>query len=133
MNQLVLDTDVSSRVFRGRHTARLKAKLSDQALCVTFVTVGELWKWAEGRDWGWRTRAELEHWLSGLKILESDDEVSRTWGRMAAAGERRGRPRPPNDMWIAACCLARGLPLVTYNVKDFVDFVDHEGLSLVES
>jgi predicted nucleic acid-binding protein len=36
-----------------------------------------------------------------------------------------------NDTWIAACCLAHGVPLATQNVKDFTDFVEHEGLVLV--
>jgi hypothetical protein len=31
--------------------------------------------------------------------------------------------------WIAACCLARELPLATLNLKDFADFVEHEGPS----
>ena len=32
---------------------------------------------------------------------------------------------------IANCCLARELPLATLNLKDFADFVEHEGLELV--
>jgi predicted nucleic acid-binding protein len=44
---------------------------------------------------------------------------------------RRGRPRPANDMWIAATCLAHGLPLATLNIKDYVDFADHHGLELI--
>ena len=44
---------------------------------------------------------------------------------------RRGRPRPMNDSWIAACCLAHGLPLATLNVKDFDDFRRHDGLDLI--
>jgi hypothetical protein len=50
--------------------------------------------------------------------------VSRMWGRISADATRRGRPRPANDSWIAACCLARELPLATLNVKDFADYVD---------
>jgi predicted nucleic acid-binding protein len=34
-------------------------------------------------------------------------------------------------MWIAACCLAEGLPLATSNVKDYEDFVHHHGLVLI--
>jgi predicted nucleic acid-binding protein len=64
-------------------------------------------------------------------VLDSDDEACRTWGRISAEANLRGQPRPVNDSWIAACCLARGLPLATLNVKDFVYFVDHEGLVLV--
>jgi predicted nucleic acid-binding protein len=36
-----------------------------------------------------------------------------------------------NDTWIAACCLVRELPLVTFNTKDYLDFSDHEGLELL--
>ena len=30
--------------------------------------------------------------------------------------------QPVNDSWIAACCVARGLPLVTFNIKNYADF-----------
>jgi toxin FitB len=53
------------------------------------------------------------------------------WGELSAAATQRGRPRPVNDTWIAACCIAYGLPLATLNVKDFADFAEHDGLALV--
>jgi toxin FitB len=52
-------------------------------------------------------------------------------GRISAEARRRGRPRPANDSWIAACCLAREFPLATLNVKDFEDFAEHAGLQLI--
>jgi len=64
-------------------------------------------------------------------VIDSDEVVSREWGRAAAAARARGRPRPTNDSWTAACCVARGLPLATLNVKDFEDHVEHDGLVLV--
>ena len=36
-----------------------------------------------------------------------------------------------NDTWIAACCLAYDLPLATLNIKDFTDFAEHEGLTVL--
>ena len=48
-----------------------------------------------------------------------------------AYAEKRGRPRPVNDSWIAACCLTYDLPLATMNVADFEDFVEYEGLRLI--
>jgi predicted nucleic acid-binding protein len=56
------------------------------------------------------------------------------WGELSAAATQRGRPRPVNDTWAAACCLAYDLPLATLNIKDFADFADfaeHDGLMLV--
>ena len=34
---------------------------------ITFVTFGELAKWAEIRKWGLRRREELTSWLSALR------------------------------------------------------------------
>jgi predicted nucleic acid-binding protein len=36
-----------------------------------------------------------------------------------------------NDSWIAACCLSYDVPLATLNTKDFVDFVQRDGLRLL--
>ncbi len=52
-------------------------------------------------------------------------------GELQAHAQLRGRPRPANDTWIAACCLVRDHPLATLNVKDFADFAEHEGLELI--
>ena len=57
--------------------------------------------------------------------------MSRIWGRLAAAAQLRGDTRSDNDLWVAACCLSQGLPLVTRNVKDFVAVVQHHGLTLI--
>jgi toxin FitB len=31
---------------------------------------------------------------------------------------------------IAACCLTRALPLATFNTKDYIDFAEHDELTL---
>ena len=51
--------------------------------------------------------------------------------RFGAHARLRGRPQPVNDSWIAACCLAGELPPATFNIKDYADFAEHEGLELV--
>jgi predicted nucleic acid-binding protein len=128
---VVLDTDVASQIIRERLTGPLLGRLAGPVWAVTFVTVGELWKWAELRSWGPRSRSRLETWLGRVVVLPYNAKVSRTWGQIAAAGQRRGRTLPVNDSWIAACCLARELPLATLNVKDYIDMVEHEGLMLL--
>ena len=54
-----------------------------------------------------------------------------TWAAVTAGAQRRGRPRPLNDSWIAACCIESGLPLLTLNRRDFADFAGHDGLVLL--
>ena len=64
-------------------------------------------------------------------VLPYSEDVARIWGRISAAAIQRGRPRPANDTWIAACALTYGLPLATLNAKDFKDFAEHDGLNLI--
>ena len=131
MSYVVLDTDVSSLILRDRLTGPLVARLTGRAWCVTFVTVGELWQWADLRAWGAGRRAALESWLTSVVVLPYGDQPCRTWGRISAAATRRRRPRPANDTWIAATCLSHNLPLATRNTKDFQDFADRDGLVLL--
>jgi predicted nucleic acid-binding protein len=116
---VVLDTDVASLSFRKRLPQSLHGPLAGKLTCVTFVTIGEMTKWAELRDWSPRNRQRLEYWLSGQVHLGYDITVARNLGRLSAAAQRRGRPIQANDTWIAASCLSEGLPLATVNTKDF--------------
>lgn len=131
MPRTVLDTDTASLTHLRRLSSKLAAKLLHADPVITFVTLGELTAWPRMRSWGMHNRRELTRWLSTVPILPGDEDVATTWGKLSAAARRRGRPRPHNDMWIAACCLTHDLPLATLNVKDFEDFAEHHGLRLI--
>lgn len=122
MADVVIDTDVASLLQKERAPAWVQRHIVGNRVWLSFVSVGELWKWAEVRSWGERNRHELEAWIARRPVIPYDDEVARTWARLAAAAQRRGRPRPQNDTWIAACCVRHGIGLVTINTKDFEDF-----------
>lgn len=128
---VVFDTDVASLGYRGELSSSVLKRLLDQCAGLTFVTVGELTRWSMVRRWGGRRRTLLEQWIAHRLVLPYNEDVARPWGRMSAAATRRGRPRPANDTWIAACCVVHGLPLATRNVRDFGDFPQHDGLRLI--
>ena len=130
MADIVIDTDAASLLQRGRAPAWVHRHVLGARVWVSFITVAELWKWAEVRDWGQPRRRELELWLGRRPLIPYDAEVARTWARLSAGGQRRGRPRPQNDTWVAACCVRHGIGLVTLNQKDFADF-RAEGLVLL--
>ena len=131
MSELVVDTDVASRLLRRRIDGPLAQKLASNVIAITFVTVGELTRWTLVRRWGPNRVATMSAFLDSLVVLPYDQRVAARWGELQAYAQLRGRPRPTNDSWIAACCLTRELPLATLNVKDFVDFREHEGLELI--
>ena len=131
MKRIVLDTDVSSLSIKDKLPPASRARLGIAQFSITFVTLGELTQWATFRDWGPRNRARLARWLASKAILPYSEDVARKWGELSGFALRRGRPRPANDTWIAACCLVYELPLATLNVKDFADFAEHHGLVIV--
>jgi hypothetical protein len=109
----------------------LATRLIGRRPLITFITLGELTKWTEIRHWGVRSRQALADWVSGMVVLQGNDPVAVTWGRLSAAAHLRSRPRPVNDMWVAACCLTYDLPLATLNLKDYEDFKVHHGLRIL--
>jgi predicted nucleic acid-binding protein len=130
VESIVLDTDVASLSFKRALPASLLPHLIGRRPFVTFATLGELAKWADQRNWATPRRDRLNQWLSTIPVLPGTERVARTWGELSAFAARRGRPRPQNDTWIAACCLAYEMPLATLNIKDFADFATYEGLEL---
>ncbi len=131
MSLVVVDTDVASTLLRRRASDTLARQLTGHTIAITFVTYGELTKWTLVRHWGPRSLETMRTFLGELVVLPYDQHVATRWGEIQAYAQLRGRPRPANDSWIAACCLVRGLPLATFNIKDFADFAEHEGLEIV--
>ena len=130
---IVLDTDVSSLIIKHQLPRAFQARLAGALLCVTFVTVGELRLWVElhGDHWSQERHDDLVSWTRDLVTLPSTREACHAWDALSAATMKRGQRRPQNDSWIAASCIARGLPLAIRNVKDFSYFAEHHGLDLI--
>ena len=126
---VILDTNIASQRFKKRPQVSL-TRLIGTTPIITFVTYGELFKWARMRDWAPNSFAGLHDWIGRVPVIDSDADISEAWGELSAAGAKRGRSKPENDTWIAACCLVYDMPLATLNVRDFQDFVDHDGLRL---
>ncbi|MDF2742828.1 MAG: PilT protein domain protein [Actinomycetia bacterium] len=101
-------------------------------ISIAFATAGELWKGALAKRWGGAGRGGLDLWLAETRVVSAGLAVAEIWGKITARAQRRGRPRPLNDTWIAACCIEGGLPLLTLNRRDFVDFAELDGLVLLD-
>ena len=123
---VVADTDVVSHLMRGTLADALAARLRERTLLVTFITVGELFRGATHARWGQRRTAALADWVSRVPVMQGSEDVARRWGRLTGAALRSGRPLPANDAWVAACCLAKGLPLATLNLRHYGHIADLE-------
>ena len=92
MSLVVLDTDVASASFRNRVPERLRARLAGQTLCISFVTLGELTKWATLRSWGPRRLAGLAEWRQHAAVLEYDEAVAITGASCRPEPSSAGAP-----------------------------------------
>jgi predicted nucleic acid-binding protein len=89
---VILDTDVASLSHKRKLAGPLATRLIGRRPLITFVTFGELTKWAEIRHWGNRNRQALADWLSGVPVLPGDEPVAAMWGRLSAAAVQRASP-----------------------------------------
>ncbi len=120
METVLLDTDVVSFIFKKDTRAAFYQKhLEGKVPAISFMTVAELFQWAEVRQWGVSRRRQLEESLKAYTILPFDIHVCRLWGAVRAMGQASGKRISAQDAWIAACALHYDLPLITNNSGDF--------------
>jgi predicted nucleic acid-binding protein len=116
----LVDTSIISLVLkRDTRAVAYVLHLAGRVGVLSFITLAELYRWPEERDWGTRRRAELARLLEPYEVAYPDEALCRRWALLVAAVRRAGRPLPFADSWIAATALHLDLPLVTHNPGDF--------------
>lgn len=116
----LVDTSVFSLILkRDTRAAAYLPHLEGLIGVLSFVTLAELFRWPEERDWGPRRRTDLTLLLEPYTVAYPDELLCRRWALLMAAMRRSGRPLPFGDSWIAATALHLDLPLVTHNLSDF--------------
>jgi hypothetical protein len=90
MRRVIIDTDVASLSIKDRLPPTLLRELVGVQVGITFITLGELVRWATMRSWGPERRRELNQWLASRPTLPYTDDIARTWWRHLCA---RSPPR----------------------------------------
>lgn len=120
---VLLDTDVFSFLLRT-DDARGKIyrkHVEGKTAAISFITIGELYAGAY-RRWGQKKIQELEAKLRAIVIIPYDIEICKTYARLKNECKTESgtdRVIGANDLWIAACSVRHGLPLVSNNRKHF--------------
>jgi tRNA(fMet)-specific endonuclease VapC len=118
LDSLVIDTNVVSYILKNtRLGKRYGVRLHGHPLLISFMTLAELFHWADHAKWGQSRRQHLERELTRYVAVHSTPGLCELWARVRY--ERRRQPISAEDAWIAATALEHDCLLVTHNPRDF--------------
>jgi tRNA(fMet)-specific endonuclease VapC len=119
----LIDTSILIESERGRlDLNRSIADRGNEEFFISVVTVSELLHGvhrAIDSNIKARREASVESMLQQFVILDIDQVIARIHSKIWAELEQMGEVIGQNDFWLAATCLAKGLGMVTANVKHF--------------
>lgn len=120
---VLIDASILIEHERGRVDLgdRLERR-EDEEFFLSVVTASELLHGVHrARDAGVRARrsAFVEAALERFPLLPVDLATARAHARLWADLAAAGTPIGPQDLWLAASCVAHGLVMVTANLREF--------------
>lgn len=120
MLTFMLDTNIAIYVIKQRPIAALN-KFNQYAarICVSSITVAELYFGAENSQNMAKNLVQVDDFLSRLIILDYDSQAASHYGNIYADLTKKGNVISENDMHIAGHARSRGLILVTNNLREF--------------
>lgn len=119
---VLIDSSVLIGQERGRLDLESKLAGRDEEFFLSVVTASELLHGIHrAGDPAIRARrsAFVEAVLARFPLLEIDLATARAHAQIGAGLSRSGTPIGPNDLWLAATCIAHGLSIATGNVREF--------------
>jgi tRNA(fMet)-specific endonuclease VapC len=120
MPEFMLDTDICVYVMTNKYpTLKDRFDRLADAICISSVTLGELWFGVENSARREVNTKALEEFSGRLKILAFSRDAAAHCGRIRAEFKRAGTPVGFHDMMIGAHARSEGLTLVTNNRREF--------------
>lgn len=130
---VLLDTDVFSALYvtprqaaerQGHLVHDWRQALVGHRTVISFQTRAEILDGAYSAKWGDKRLVATHALLDATPTIYVDDEVVEARARLrtaaTAAGHPLGAPKDQEaDRWVAACAIAKGIPLLTGNLKHF--------------
>ncbi|MGD9503373.1 MAG: tRNA(fMet)-specific endonuclease VapC [Syntrophobacteraceae bacterium] len=120
MLKYLLDTNIVIYTLKNRpQQVKKRFEAHHGRMGISAVTLGELIFGAEHSRQVERNLTDIEAMVARLEVLPFEEKAAYHFGQIRAELYRTGQPIGPYDMMIAGQARARGLILVTNNVKEF--------------
>jgi predicted nucleic acid-binding protein len=118
--ELIADTTVLIDLWRygskRNRISDLAVKAGDASLVIPWITQAEFSRGALSKG---IKLTELETFYSGFLLLALDQKTMDCYCNLWVAMAGKGKAPDYPDLWIAACAVARGIPVITRNPKHF--------------
>lgn len=116
----MLDTDTFSYLVKGVSPVQQAAlKISPDQIKISVVTQAEVWFGMQLRSVAAHKQALINELFEDFEILPLDSTVAASYAVVRAKLQKTGTQIGPNDLWIAAHALSKGMTLVTNNTREF--------------
>jgi tRNA(fMet)-specific endonuclease VapC len=122
MLRYMLDTNIAIYTIKNRPAEVREAfKAHDGQMCISTVTLMELFYGAEASAAVDRNLRDIEAFAARLEVLTYDSEAAAHTGQLRAELKKAGPPISPYDEMIAGHARSRGLVIVTNHTRQFED------------
>jgi len=120
---LLLDTGIVSAFLKPAepHETRRQAvesRIRGNIGLISFITIAELYYWAEKYSWGPARRQELDSRIKNYLVLDPTRDTADIWAKTKRTCELKGRVLGAHDLWIASSALEYDVTLLTTD-RDF--------------
>jgi tRNA(fMet)-specific endonuclease VapC len=85
---------------------------SADEIFIPVIVVGELYFGAENSSRQADNIARVDEFITRYTILDCDVQTARFYGQIESQLRAKGKPIPPNDMWIAAIARQHNLTVL---------------------
>ena len=117
----LLDTNTCIRYINGR-APRVRDQVNSKSssdIVISSITKGEMYFGSSKSQTPERSRAKQDDFLRQFESIPFDDDAAEEYGSIRAYLEKRGSPIGKHDILIAAIARAKGLIVVTHNIREF--------------
>lgn len=108
----LLDTNIVIALFAG-DAAVIAGLAAAEEVFIPAAVIGELFYGARKSGRPEENLRRIEEFAADNMILSCDADTARLYGEVKSSLQRKGRPIPENDIWIAATALQHDLILVS--------------------
>ncbi|MCB9226344.1 MAG: type II toxin-antitoxin system VapC family toxin [Chitinophagales bacterium] len=119
-NSLILDTNVVIEIFKGNKKVKELFE-QDYNLFIPATVIGELYYGCYNSKNPKKHFNQINEFITELNILNTNEEVCISYGKIKTSLKKKGTPIPENDIWIAAFSKANNILLFSFDSHfDFI-------------